>query len=142
MPAFKFAGYCDESEDDTSMAIACVFGRVDDWPLIEEPWQALLDEYGMDEFHAEHCEHRKGFWETWDDPTERRSVAQRFIDLIAKTALPFPTVYATAVDLKHFKEIAVPIIRAANPVGRTWSSCRRSTGAGWRHSTLPTRRRP
>jgi hypothetical protein len=69
----------------------------------------------MREFHAEHCEHRKGFWETWTDPTERLAAASRFLDLITVNRLPFPTVYATGVDLKCFKEVAAPLIETAHP---------------------------
>jgi len=120
---FKLVGYCDESEDDTSLVITCVFARAADWVLIVRPWQALLNEYEMREFHAEHCEHRKGFWETWTDPTERSAAASRFLDLITVNRLPFPTVYATGVDLKCFKEIAAPMIQTAHPgksLGAPW----------------------
>ncbi|MDA8400046.1 MAG: DUF3800 domain-containing protein [Actinomycetota bacterium] len=112
---FKFVGYCDESEDNTSLVITCVFARAADWAIIVRPWQALLNEYGISEFHAEHCEHRKGSWETWTDPTERSAAARRFLGLITVNHLPFPTVYATAVDLKCFREIAAPIIQTAHP---------------------------
>jgi hypothetical protein len=112
---FKFVGYCDESEDDTSLVITCVFARAADWSIIVPPWQALLSEYEIPEFHAEHCEHRKGSWETWTDPTERLTAASRFLDLITVNSLPFPAIYATGVDLKGFKEIAAPMIRTAHP---------------------------
>jgi hypothetical protein len=112
---FKYVGYCDESEDDTSLVITCVFARAADWSYIIPPWQALLNEYEMPEFHAEHCEHRKGFWDSWTDPTERSAAASRFLDLITVNPLPYPAVYAAAVDLKCFKEIAAPMIRAAHP---------------------------
>jgi hypothetical protein len=112
---FKFVGYCDESEDETSLVITCVFARAADWTVAVRPWQALLTKYGMPEFHAEHCEHRKGFWETWSDPSERLSVAHQFLDLIIANRLPFPTVYATGVDLRCFKDIAAPMIREAHP---------------------------
>ncbi len=115
MIPFKYVGYCDESEDDTSLVITCVFARAADWGLVVRPWQALLNEYEMQEFHAEHCEHRKGPWEGWTDPTERLAAASRFLDLITETRLPFPTVYATGVDLKCFKEIAAPVIQTARP---------------------------
>ena len=115
MVPFKYVGYCDESEDDTSLVITCVFARAADWSLIVRPWQALLSEYEMPEFHAEHCEHRKGFWETWTNPTERADAAGRFLDLVIANRLPFPAVYATGVDLRYFKEIAVPLIKAAQP---------------------------
>lgn len=112
---FKYVGYCDESEDDTSLVITRVFARAADWSLIVPPWQALLAEYEMREFHAEHCEHRKGFWETWTDPAERSAAASRFLNLITVNRLPFPTIYATGVDLKSFQEIAAPLIEAAHP---------------------------
>lgn len=115
MVPFKFVGYCDESEDETSLVITCVFARAADWLLIVRPWQDLLNEYEMPEFHAEHCEHRLGFWETWTDPTERLAAASRFLDLITVNRLPFPTVYATGVELKCFKEVAAPMIRTAHP---------------------------
>jgi hypothetical protein len=115
---FKYVGYCDESEDDTSLVTTCVFARAADWALIVRPWQTLLNEYEMREFHAEHCEHRKGFWETWTDPTERLAAASRFLDLITVNRLPFLTVYATGVDLKCFKEIATPLIQTAHPSKR------------------------
>jgi hypothetical protein len=115
MVPFKYVGYCDESEDATSLVITCVFARAADWSYIIPPWQALLNEYEMPEFHAEHCEHRKEFWESWTDPTERSAVASRFLDLITVNPLPFPAVYATAIDLKCFNEIAAPMIRAAHP---------------------------
>jgi len=118
MIPFKYIGYCDESEDDTSLVIACVFARAVDWALIVPPWQALLNEYEIPEFHAEHCEHRKGSWETWTDPTERLAAASRFLDLITGSHLPFPAVYATGVDLKCFKEIAAPLIQTAHPGNR------------------------
>jgi len=95
--------------------ITCVFARAADWAIIIPPWQALLNEYEIPEFHAEHCEHRKGFWETWTDPTERFTAARRFLDLITVNRLPFPAIYATGVDLQCFKEIAAPMIRAAHP---------------------------
>jgi len=112
---FKYVGYCDESEDDTSLVLTCVFARAADWALIVRPWQFLLAEYEMEEFHAEHCEHRKGCWETWTDPTERLAAASRFLDLLTISHLPFPTVYATGVDLRCFKDIAAPMIRTAHP---------------------------
>lgn len=115
MVPFKYVGYCDESEDDTSLVITCVFARAADWSLIIPPWQTLLNEYEMREFHAEHCEHRKGFWATWTDPAERLAAASRFLDLITVNPLPFPAVYATGVDLKCFKKIAAPMIHAAHP---------------------------
>ncbi len=115
MIPFKFVGYCDESEDDTSLVITCTFARAADWLLVVQPWQALLSEYEMSEFHAEHCEHRKGFWESWTDPTERSAAAGRFLDLLTVNHLPFPLVYATGIDLKHFREIAAPMIRTAHP---------------------------
>ena len=115
MIPFKFVGYCDESEDDTSLVIACVFARAADWAIIVPPWQALLNDYEIPEFHAEHCEHRKGAWETWTDPGERLAAASRFLDLVTVNPLPFPTVYATGVDVQCFKEIAAPRIREAHP---------------------------
>ena len=115
MIPFKWVGYCDESEDATSLVIACAFARAADWALIVPPWQALLREYEMPEFHAEHCEHRKGFWKTWTDPTERLAASGRFLNLITHNSLPFPAVYAAGVDLRCFKEIAAPLIRAAHP---------------------------
>ncbi len=115
MVPFKYIGYCDESEDATSLVITCVFARAADWSYIVPPWQALLNEYEITEFHAEHCEHRKGSWETWTDPTARLAAASRFLDLITVNPLPFPAVYAAAVDLKGFREIAAPMIRAAHP---------------------------
>lgn len=115
MIPFKYVGYCDESEDDRSLVITCVFARAVDWAIIVPPWQALLNEYEIPEFHAEHCEHRLGSWETWTDPTERSAAARRFLDLITGSQLPFPAVYATGVDLKSFKEIAAPTIGTAHP---------------------------
>ena len=115
MVPFKFVGYCDESEDDTCLVITCVFARAADWMLIVRPWQELLSEYEIPEFHAEHCENRRGLWKTWTDPAERCAAAGRFLDLIAVNPLPFPTVFATAVDLACFKEIAAPVIRKAHP---------------------------
>jgi hypothetical protein len=115
MVPFKYVGYCDESEDKTSLVIVCVFARAADWSIIVPPWRALLNKYEMPEFHAEHCEHRLGYWETWTDPSERLAMATQFIDLISVNDLPFPAVYATGVDLKCFKKIAAPIIRAAHP---------------------------
>lgn len=115
MVPFKYVGYCDESEDDTSLVITCVFARAVDWALIVRPWQELLNKYEIGEFHAEHCEHRKGFWKTWTDPAERSAAASRFLDLITVNRLPFPTVYATGVDLKSFKDIAASIIQTAHP---------------------------
>ena len=115
MIPFKFTGYCDESEDGTSLVIACVFARAAEWPSVAQPWQRLLEEYKMPEFHMEHCEHRKGFWESWRNPGERASVADRFRDLITDTTLPVPAIYATGVDLASFEEIAGPMIRRAHP---------------------------
>jgi hypothetical protein len=112
---FKYVGYSDESEDDTCLVIVCVFARATDWSLLVRPWQALLNEYELQEFHAEHCEHRNGSWETWSNPTERLATASRFLDLIVVNRLPFPAVYATGVDLKYFKEITAPRIRTAQP---------------------------
>ncbi len=43
------------------------------------------------------------------------AAAKRFRDLLIVNPLPFPAVYATAVDLKCFKEIAAPMIRSAHP---------------------------
>lgn len=115
---FKFVGYCDESEDDTCLVITCVFARAADWMVIVRPWRDLLSEYGIPEFHAEHCENRRGCWESWTDPADRWAAAGRFLDLIAVNPLPFPTVFATAVDLASFNTIAAPMIRAAHPRGR------------------------
>ncbi len=49
MVPFKLVGYCDESEDVTSLVITCVFARAADWALIVRPWQALLNEYEIPE---------------------------------------------------------------------------------------------
>lgn len=110
MIPFKFTGYCDESGDGTSLAIACVFARAAEWTSVAQPWLRLLEEYKMPEFHMEHCEHRKGFWESWRNPSERASVVGRFRDLITDTTLPVPAIYATGVDLASFEEIAGPRI--------------------------------
>lgn len=118
MVPFKFVGYCDESEDDTTIVITCAFARAADWALIVGPWQKLLNEYEIPEFHAEHCEHRKGYWKTWMDPAERLTAATRFLDLIVLNRLPFPTVYATGVDLKSFRDFAAPAIQTARPGAR------------------------
>lgn len=115
MIPFKYVGYCDESEDGTSLVITCVFARAADWSYVVRPWQELLNEYEIPEFHAEHCEHRRGSWKNWTKPTERSAAASRFLNLITVNRLPFPAVYATAVDLKCFGEIAAPMIRAAQP---------------------------
>lgn len=115
MVPFKWVGYCDESEDETTLGIACVFARAADWLTLTGPWQRLLTEYEIAEFHAAECEHRKGPWETWTDPAERRAAARRFLTLVTDNPLPFPAVYVTAVDLKSFREIAAPQIRAAHP---------------------------
>jgi hypothetical protein len=92
-----------------------VFARAADWAIIVGPWQELLSEYKIVEFHAEHCEHRKGSWETWTNPAERLAAASRFLDLITVNNLPFPVVYTTGVDLKSFNEIAAPRIRTVQP---------------------------
>ncbi len=115
MIPFKLVGYCDESEDETSLVITCVFARAADWSLIVPLWQALLNEYEIPEFHAENCFHRTGFWASWTNPADRLAAANRFLDLITVNNLPSPTVYATAVDLKCFKEIAAPMIQASHP---------------------------
>ena len=115
MVPFKFVGYCDESEDDTSLAIACVFARAADWSVIVPPWRDLLSEHEIPEFHAEHCEHRRGAWQEWTDPGDRSAAASQYSDLITVNPLPFPTVYAAAVDLKCFREVAAPQIEAAHP---------------------------
>jgi Protein of unknown function (DUF3800) len=112
---YKYVGYCDESEDETSLVIVWVFARAADWVDIARPWRALLNEYEMQEFHAEHCEHRRGYWKSWTDPTDRSAAAGRFLDLITVNPLPFPTVYATGVDLNAFRQIAAPAIRSVHP---------------------------
>lgn len=115
MVPFKWVGYCDESEDETALGIACVFARAADWLTLVGPWQDLLAEYEIEEFHAADCEHRKGPWKTWSDPADRRVAARRFLALIINNPLPLPAIYATAVDLKRFGEIAAPRIRVAHP---------------------------
>lgn len=115
MIPFKWVGYCDESEDETVLGIACVFARAADWLTLVGPWQKLLAEYEIDEFHAADCQHRKGVWETWTDPADRTAAARRFLALITDNTLPFPAIYATAVDLRSFREIAAPQITAAHP---------------------------
>lgn len=115
MVPFKWVGYCDESEDETVLGIACVFARAADWLVLVGGWQKLLAEYEINEFHAAECEHRKGPWETWTNPTDRKAASRRFIALLTENPLPFPAIYATAVDLKSFAEVAVPRIRAVHP---------------------------
>jgi hypothetical protein len=115
MVPFKWVGYCDESEDETTLGIACVFARAADWLTVAAPWQKLLAEYGIAEFHAVDCEHHKGPWESWTSPADRAAAARRFLAVITENPLPFPAVYATAVDLNIFEEIAAPQIRAAHP---------------------------
>lgn len=119
MVPFKWVGYCDESEDETVLGIACVFARAADWLALVDSWQKLLAEYEINEFHTADCEHRKGPWGTWTDPADRRAASRRFRTLLTNNPLPFPAIYATAVDLKGFGETAAPRIRAAHPgVGR------------------------
>ena len=115
MAPFKWVGYCDESEDGTALGIACVFARAVDWLTLVGSWKDLLADYEIEEFHAADCEHRKGPWETWSDPADRRAAARQFLALITDNPLPFPAIYATAVDLKSFGEIAALHIRVAHP---------------------------
>lgn len=115
MIPFKYVGYCDESEDETSLVMTCVFARVVDWISIVPPWQNLLKEFEIPEFHAEHCENRRGHWETWSDPGERWAAGGKFLKIISENPLPFPAVYSAGVDLKSFQEIAAPRIRSSHP---------------------------
>ncbi len=112
--AYKFIGYCDESEDVSYLCLASVVAAAHHWAPFEDAWQTLVSEYGMPEFHMQELEHRKGFWENWDNPADRRAVEQRFLDLFCNPYWPV-SAFLVGVDLAAFAETVGPKIKAIHP---------------------------
>ncbi|MGA9112741.1 MAG: DUF3800 domain-containing protein [Candidatus Dormiibacterota bacterium] len=107
----RFVGYFDESEDAGVFSISGVFAPTHHWADPEAAWSAVLTEERIKptqpnkapEFKMEHCENRKGAFEDWDDPRERKRVQERFISVIADSPSPSPAGLAVAVDIEAFK---------------------------------------
>jgi hypothetical protein len=99
---YRSTGYFDESEDKTTLCLAGLFAPDHHWHPFESAWRALLDQYGMDEFHCADCEHGDGFFETWTNPADRTAVQQRFIDLLVNNPSPALAGYLAAIDVPSF----------------------------------------
>jgi hypothetical protein len=112
---YKQLGYFDESEDQDFLCIAGLFGPAHHWQPFNDAWAAVLGEVGVAEFHTQECENRKGFWESWNDPTKRRAVQQRFLDLIVKNPSPSPVGVVVGIDLRGFRATVGPAIKTLLP---------------------------
>jgi len=110
--AYKFVGCFDESEDKDVLCMAGFFAPAHHWPSFGGAWLRIVASVGMVEFHAADCENRTGFFETWDKPTERRAVEQRFLDLITKRADPSPVGFVVGIDLVAYARTLGPSLKS------------------------------
>lgn len=113
--SYSQTGYFDESEDQDILAIAGFFAPEHHWRPFNAAWENILKDIGVDEFHTQECENRKGFWETWNDPSKRREAQQRFLDCIFANPSPAPAGLVVGVDLAGFRATLGPNIKAALP---------------------------
>lgn len=101
---YKVLGFFDESEDNDVLCLGGVVGMSHHWDNFEQAWNDKLSVFsGLDEFHAEHCVNRGGYWENWRDPEQRNEALLQFVSLIDNPGVPCPMGLVVAIDLGAYR---------------------------------------
>jgi hypothetical protein len=101
-----FTAYFDESgtpQVSKFLLITGYIGRVRDWRIFDQRWNAILAKYGVENFHMKDCAHFRGEFEPWKGKEAKR---KRFLrDLTNQIILCALCSFNAVLDLDAWRAL-------------------------------------